>query len=64
MIEIALTGICQIYTIMTVKLSKLLKEIEAVEIIGETDKNIVALLSDSRKAVKDGMFVYFLFVRS
>ena len=57
MTEIALAGICQIYTIMTVKLSKLLKEIEAVEIIGETDKNIVALLSDSRKAVKDGMFV-------
>ncbi len=39
------------------KLSRLLKEIEPLEIIGETDKNIVSLESDSRKAVKEGIFV-------
>ena len=42
---------------MTTKLSTLLKDIETLEIVGETDKNIVALESDSRKACKDGMFV-------
>lgn len=39
------------------KLSKLLAEIDTLEVIGDIDKNIVSLLSDSRKAVKDGMFV-------
>lgn len=42
---------------MTTKLSDLLKEIEIEEIIGETDKNIIDLASDSRKAQKDGIFV-------
>lgn len=42
---------------MTVKLSSLLSDIRPLEIIGETDKNIVSLESDSRKCVKDGMFV-------
>ncbi len=42
---------------MTTKLSHLLEEISPIEIIGETDKNIVDLISDSRKAVKDAMFV-------
>lgn len=42
---------------MTLKLSNLLREIDVVEIIGDTDKNIVSLESDSRKAVKEGMFV-------
>ncbi|MDE6804222.1 MAG: UDP-N-acetylmuramoyl-L-alanyl-D-glutamate--2,6-diaminopimelate ligase, partial [Muribaculaceae bacterium] len=39
------------------KLSNLLREIDVLEIIGDTDKNIVSLESDSRKAVKEGMFV-------
>ncbi len=39
------------------KLSRLIKEIEPIEVIGETDKNIVSLQSDSRRTVKDGMFV-------
>lgn len=39
------------------KLSTLLQDIAVKEIIGDTDKNIVSLDSDSRKAVKDGMFV-------
>lgn len=39
------------------KLSTLLQDITVKEIIGETDKNIVSLESDSRKARKDGMFV-------
>lgn len=42
---------------MTVKLSSLLADIRPVEIIGDTEKNIVSLESDSRKCVKDGMFV-------
>lgn len=42
---------------MIIKLSNLLQEIEPLEIIGETDKNIVSLESDSRKVVKGGMFV-------
>lgn len=42
---------------MTSKLSSLLKDIKVVEIIGETDKNITSLESDSRKAEKDGLFV-------
>ena len=39
------------------KLSRLLKEIKTLEVIGDTDKNIVSLESDSRKATKEGMFV-------
>ncbi|MCM1290485.1 MAG: UDP-N-acetylmuramoyl-L-alanyl-D-glutamate--2,6-diaminopimelate ligase [Prevotella sp.] len=39
------------------KLNGLLQDIAVKQIIGDTDKNIVSLQSDSRKAVKDGMFV-------
>lgn len=39
------------------KLSRLLNEIKPLEVIGETDKNVVSLESDSRKAVKEGVFV-------
>ena len=42
---------------MAVKLSHLLKGIETLEVIGDTDKNIIDLQSDSRKARKEGMFV-------
>ncbi|MDE5924131.1 MAG: UDP-N-acetylmuramoyl-L-alanyl-D-glutamate--2,6-diaminopimelate ligase, partial [Muribaculaceae bacterium] len=39
------------------KLSNLLSAIKPLEIIGPTDKNIVALSSDSRNVEKEGMFV-------
>lgn len=42
---------------MTIKLSRLLEEIKPLEVIGETDKNIIGLHSDSRKAEKDSLFV-------
>lgn len=42
---------------MTAKLSGLLADIEVLEIIGETDRNITSLESDSRKVEKDGLFV-------
>ncbi len=42
---------------MTIKLSRLLQDIEPLQIIGDTDRNIVSLQSDSRRAEKDGMFV-------
>lgn len=42
---------------MTAKLSRLLSEIDTLEVIGNTDRNIVDLQSDSRKAQKEGMFV-------
>lgn len=42
---------------MTSKLSSLLNDIKVIEIVGETDKNITSLESDSRKVEKDGMFV-------
>ncbi|MDE6072657.1 MAG: UDP-N-acetylmuramoyl-L-alanyl-D-glutamate--2,6-diaminopimelate ligase, partial [Muribaculaceae bacterium] len=42
---------------MAVKLSHLLEGIKTLEVIGDTDKNITDLQSDSRKVVKDGMFV-------
>ncbi|MCH5235503.1 MAG: UDP-N-acetylmuramoyl-L-alanyl-D-glutamate--2,6-diaminopimelate ligase [Muribaculaceae bacterium] len=42
---------------MTKKLNELLADIDVLEIIGETDKNISSLESDSRKAEKDGIFV-------
>lgn len=42
---------------MTVKLSGLLENVDVVEIIGETDRNITSVESDSRKAEKEGLFV-------
>lgn len=42
---------------MTEKLSKLLADLEVLEVIGDTDKNITSLESDSRKVEKDGIFV-------
>lgn len=42
---------------MTTKLSTLLASIKPIEVIGETDRNITSLESDSRKATKDGLFV-------
>lgn len=42
---------------MTTKLETLLHDIDVIEIIGDTDKNISSLESDSRKAEKDGIFV-------
>lgn len=42
---------------MTSKLSSLLADIDVVEIIGDTDRNITSLESDSRKVEKDGLFV-------
>lgn len=42
---------------MTAKLSHLLRDIEVLEIIGDTDKNIIDLQSDSRKSQKEGLFV-------
>lgn len=42
---------------MTIKLSRLLEEIEPLEVIGETEKNIISLESDSRKVEKDSLFV-------
>ena len=42
---------------MTSKLSSLLRDIDVLEIIGETDKNINSLESDSRKVEKDALFV-------
>lgn len=42
---------------MTTKLSRLIEAISPLEIIGDTDRNIVSLESDSRKVVQEGMFV-------
>ena len=42
---------------MTMKLAKLLEDIDALEVIGTTDRNIESLESDSRKVGKEGMFV-------
>lgn len=42
---------------MTMKLSRLLEDIRPLEIIGDTERNIVSLQSDSRRVEKDGMFV-------
>lgn len=42
---------------MSAKLSNLLEGIKTLEIIGNTDKYISDLQSDSRKVVKDGLFV-------
>lgn len=42
---------------MNMKLSHLLEGIKTTEIIGDVDKVVTDLQSDSRKAVKDGVFV-------
>lgn len=42
---------------MSVKLSYLLEGINTLEVIGDTERRISDLQSDSRKASKDGMFV-------
>ena len=42
---------------MTKKLSDLLQGIKTEEIIGTTDRNIESVVSDSRQARKDGLFV-------
>lgn len=42
---------------MATKLSYLLEGIKPLEVIGDLERNITDLQSDSRKAVKDGMFV-------
>ncbi len=42
---------------MTIKLSRLLEDIKPLEVIGETEKNIIGVHSDSRKAEKDSLFV-------
>lgn len=42
---------------MTIKLSKLLDEIKPLEVIGETERNIIGVQSDSRKVEKDSLFV-------
>ena len=42
---------------MTMKLNQLIADLDVLEIIGDTDKNVTALESDSRKVEKDGVFV-------
>lgn len=42
---------------MTTKLSTLLEGLEVKQVIGDPDKNIQGVESDSRKAVRDGLFV-------
>lgn len=42
---------------MTSKLSNLIAGLDVLEVIGDTDKNITSLESDSRKVEKDGLFV-------
>lgn len=42
---------------MTIKLTRLLEDIKPLEVIGETDKNIIGVHSDSRKVEKDSLFV-------
>lgn len=42
---------------MTIKLSKLLEDIKPLEVIGETEKNIIGVESDSRRVEKDSLFV-------
>lgn len=39
------------------KLSQLINEIDPIEIIGDTDRNITAVVADSRKAGKESLFV-------
>ncbi|MCH5230200.1 MAG: UDP-N-acetylmuramoyl-L-alanyl-D-glutamate--2,6-diaminopimelate ligase [Muribaculaceae bacterium] len=42
---------------MTTKLDRLIADLEVMELIGETDKEVTSLESDSRKAEKGGVFV-------
>ncbi len=42
---------------MTLKLSTLLQDLKPLEVVGPIDRNVVSVASDSRKAVKDGLFV-------
>lgn len=42
---------------MAIKLSYLIEGIEPLEVIGDIERNISGLESDSRKVIKDGMFV-------
>lgn len=42
---------------MATRLSYLLQDIDPIEVIGDRDREITDLQSDSRKAVKDGLFV-------
>ena len=42
---------------MTTKLNRLIADLDVIEVIGDTDKNITSLESDSRKVEKDGIFV-------
>lgn len=39
------------------KLSQLIRDLDPLEVIGDTDRNITALASDSRRAGKDALFV-------
>lgn len=39
------------------KLSQLISDIEPIEVIGDTDRNITSVASDSRQAGKEGLFV-------
>ena len=39
------------------KLTQLIRNIDVIAVIGDTDKNIAEIASDSRKTVKDGLFV-------
>ena len=39
------------------KLSQLIRDIEPLEVIGATDRNITTLASDSRRTGKDALFV-------
>lgn len=39
------------------KLSRLLEDLDVLEVIGETDRNIASIASDSRQAGKEGLFV-------
>lgn len=42
---------------MTMKLSRLLQDIDTLQIIGDPERNIESLQSDSRLVEKNGMFV-------
>ncbi len=42
---------------MTIKLQRLIDVVQPLEVIGETNRNITSVESDSRKVEKDGLFV-------
>lgn len=42
---------------MTIKLQRLIDAVQPLEVIGETNRNITSVQSDSRKVEKDGLFV-------